>query len=708
MSQSNRPSPAAWGAVPVVPVALAVVAGVLLGNLTLGRPAWPWLLLFGFALIGTLLTVVLRRTTRWWARGGSLLVLVAAFGLAGWRTVATHLPNQANYFLHQVTDDALFGGRIRVIKPSGDRLRAEVSLQEIFTDSSSAPVVGNLLVYLTPDEAAAELRAGDRLVFSGRPKAIGPPLNPGAFNRQSYWARQRTYHSVRLDGPVDWRLAGASDPGLRARADDLRRAWFKRLRQHLSGDELAVATALVLGKRDLLTSEIQSAYADTGAVHVLAVSGLHVGIIFVLINLVLVKLLKLDRFRFGRFVVVVLGVGLIWAFALVSGLSPSVQRAALMFSVVQTGRLWQRPTHVFNTLATAGVVMVLLDPNQLLQVGFQLSFAAIVGIVSFSAVIERSVYWPFGGLRKAWSAVAVSTGAQLGTLPFSLAYFGQFPTYFWASGTLVIATAFAIMGGGVALGLLGGVPVVGTIIGNFLGLLVELQNAVVFWFRQLPWALLETGKLTVAPVLCLAAGILLLAVYAHWRRRWTLLVSLGLLLASFVWARAQVPGADETAVVVYHVFKQTTIDVVHPASQLTIGSQPATTDLFFTAGPHRRQRGYDPTLTLPLSADTTLSEDLMFSAGSWRIHGTEWVVIDGRADGLPLPITASTDYVLLANAPLPADFPNLPPGSDPLLILDGSTPPWKIDDWRALAAERNLRLHVTGTDGAFLLTLRGS
>lgn len=674
-----------------------------------------WLALWAFALLFPLLNLLFPRPQRWisWLANG--LLLLAVFASGGWRASTTYLPERADFFAHHLEAGDLLGGEVIGIKPATKTMRAEVRLTQRFREGSpTTKVSGNVLLYLAPDERTAHLRPGAQIIFTGQPETFRQPLNPGVFDLGAYWHRQHVHHQLFVRSPSDWRTVGQSTGGLIARAEGWRRAWFRTFQDHLQGDKLAVAAALVLGDRDGLTKEIKSAYTDTGAVHVLAVSGLHVGIIFLILRFLLVSLLRLDRRKHGDILVAVLSIVCVWGFALISGLSASVQRAGIMFTILAIGGIGKLKSHVFNTLSLAAIGMLLIDPAQLFRVGFQLSFTAIIGIVAFADPINRLVYLPAKWLRGGWSAMAASTGAQLGTLPLSLLYFKQFPLYFLLSGTVVILSAFAIMFCGLLHGFMAGI--IGfspgaKLTGWLLGSVVSVQNNFIFFFQKLPGALLQIPYFDWVASLLLAVGIGCLAVFARWRRMAVLVTAIFLLLATIFWARTQ--GQSErgkTGLTVYHLAKSSLVDVYAPDGRAwSLGQQPAAENLDWSAGPNRRTVGYEPlkTFPLPTGKDTTLAPGLTLQNERFTVGNTHWLTLNGRDKSPQAEDLTGVTHLLVINDFRLENLPDFSGDNPPLIVLDGSIPFYRYDDWKAKATDEGWPLYLTAEAGAFVWPTTG-
>lgn len=695
---------------PLLFVVMAFGAGVWVADLWGYQPPIYWLISALCTCVLATFSVVTRSVARWPGRLGTIAILFTVFLLGGWRTNATYLPKQATFFTNQLAEGDLLAGVIGPIRPGQKTLRTQVELTYLLNDSlGNRPVTGQLLLYLPPSEKAGRLQAGDKVVFQGDPTRLRPPLNPYVFDLRNYWSRQGVYHQLFLRDDTSWRATGAGATGLRATAERWRTAWFKSFQDHLSGDRLAVAAALVMGKRDLISPEVKSAYADTGAIHVLAVSGLHVGIIFLIIRTIFGRILRLNRTKHGRVALACISTLSVWIFAFVSGLSPSVQRAAIMFTVLAFGGLLKRKSYIFNTLSFAALLMLWGAPNQFFQLGFQLSFTAIIGIVLFTPPLNRMVFWPNSVLRSIWSTLAASTGAQLGTLPLSLYHFGRFPLYFLLSGTVVIISAFAAMLAGLLHGLVAGLfpgSPLANASGGFLGIIISVQNAIIFFFQRLPYALLQVQHFDAWAALLLALAIGGLAIWLRWRKRWAIILFACALLACLLWARTQVPSKDRAAsLIVYHLSRTSLIDVTEGQEAFAFGQEPTPDNLPWSAGPRRETLGYRPAVTLPLTStgDTVINDRIKLEFPLLSIGTTHWFLLDGAVDKLDYSSLKKATHLLVRNKYPIRDFPDFNPDHQPVLIVDGSNPYYLLEQWRQLAAERGLEIWVTAEGGAYEL-----
>jgi competence protein ComEC len=306
-----------------------------------------------------------------------------------------------------------------------------------------------VVVYIQRDSASRGLHYGDKIYVHDFPREVDKPRNPGEFDYRSW------LHNHHITGQIfvrksNWRFVSAEN-GRRSMATAIHlRLWCEQQLHELGlrDDQLAVVQALLLGDDDQMDPALTRAYSISGTLHVLSVSGMHVALLFLVLSWLLKPIRRLLK---GIWIQALLMVLALWFYALLTGASPPVLRAVLMLSVVRIGQLFARQAHILNLLAAAAFILLLIDPYLLMDIGFQLSFIAVAGIVVLQPAVED--WWkPKWRLAKwTWSLISVTLVAQLVTFPLGLYYFGQFPTYFLFSNLIVIPLSTLIMYGGLIL-----------------------------------------------------------------------------------------------------------------------------------------------------------------------------------------------------------------------------------------------------------------
>ncbi|MCL1822330.1 MAG: competence protein ComEC family protein, partial [Prolixibacteraceae bacterium] len=409
--------------------------------------------------------------------------------------------------------------------------RTEVLITAAGNKDSLVSCREHVIVYFAKSDEIAALQPGQQILFNRTPQTIANAQNPYAFDFRSYMARRGIYRQVYLSAG-NCIMAGA-DPKIRARviSETVRgRLLNVYERSGLSGDEFAILSALTLGHKKSLDPEVKQVFSSSGAMHVLAVSGLHVGIVFVAFNLLFSSLKKS---KVGRIVFVMGAIAFLWSYALITGLAPSVQRAALMFSLVQIGGALRRPANIYNTLFASAFILLFLNPMLLFEVGFQLSYAAVIGIVYFQPKITSLYAAPNKIVKYFWELFSVSLAAQIGTFAIACFYFKQFPVWFWISNFVVIPAALVFIIMGILILLTSPFPAVATFIAFVAGKLVHFLYQFLKIVDSLPGALYTGFNFTIWSLAMVIALILTIILFIESRRKFYLSVCMILCILFF-------------------------------------------------------------------------------------------------------------------------------------------------------------------------------
>ncbi len=430
-----------------------------------------------------------------------------------------------------------------------------------------SPAIGTVMIYLRKDSSAAQLKYGDRVWVKNKFAELPPAKNPREFNYKRFMTFRQVHHQIFV-GEDDW-VKSESKGGREWYASilGLRGYLLNVLSLYVSNENsLAVANSLILGLREKLDDELIKAYSSSGAMHVLAVSGLHVGIIYSIIAMVLKFLDRNSKTKIAKSIIIVC---VIWLYAVLTGLSPSVLRAAMMFTMVAVGKNLMRVTNIYNILAGSAFVLLLYNPYYLMEVGFQLSYLAVVGIVMIQPRIYPLLYSRYWIVDQIWMITAVSIAAQIATFPLGLLYYYQFPVYFLVSNLFVIQLSTIILFLGVGLFALHWVPYLSFAIGWLLNGALWLMNAVVIYIDSLPFALLQGISISVPESWFIYAIIGCMVVFFYFHRSSFLLGSL-LMLALFLgWNVAQkIINMQQRKLIVYSIPNTTAIDFIKGTDHL--------------------------------------------------------------------------------------------------------------------------------------------
>lgn len=365
----------------------------------------------------------------------------------------------------------------KILKPSAYHFKYEATVLQVDTLKTK----GKILLNLTKDSILNLLKVDELLYAKPEFISINASLNPHQFTYKFYLEKQNIYQQVFLE-KENFRSLGVDQFSLVGIAAKIRDKVQESLQKYnFKDNELAVINALLLGQRQDISKDLIEEYSKAGAIHILAVSGLHVGIIL----LILSSLLKpLERLKNGRVLKTILIVLLLWMFALVAGLSASVVRAVAMFTFLAIGLSFKRKNVILFSLITSMFFLLLFKPMFLFDVGFQLSYLAVFGIVWIQPKLYK-VYKPKFKLDdKIWQLFTVSMAAQLGVLPLSLYYFHQFPGLFLLSNLLIIPFLGIILISGIIIIILALLNFLPQFLADIYGLIISLMNGFVSWISK--------------------------------------------------------------------------------------------------------------------------------------------------------------------------------------------------------------------------------
>ena len=485
--QGNRSRKHIWHQVPLFRLIWPLIGGIILGiffpNFYVAA------LTASIGLISILILIIFG------VRRNVGLVTMTVFVIVGYGLTILNtdrlFPN--HYSSKELSKQVLFAELTSDAIPRIKSTKAEVRLISAFDGESYEQIQGKLLVYFEKDSQSLDLGVNDTVVLKGWISQISEPKNPNEFNYKRYMGFHQITHQVYVSSK-NWCLVGSGIGFFRWIKDVQHSVLAILADKGLDRDELAIVSALLVGYKHYLSADQVNAFASTGAMHVLAVSGLHVGIVY----LILSRLFKpFHRFRNGKIVTGLTILVMLWIYAGITGFSPSVTRATTMFSFVIGAQLMRRNTDIFNTLATSAMLLLVINPFLIVEVGFQLSYLAVIGIV----VLQPRIYdlWQPNNwlLDKIWAITAVSIAAQTATFPLGLLYFHQFPTYFLVSNLIVIPAATIILPIGILLVSVHWIPLISNVIGFTLERIVHWLNLIIGKIQELPYSLVSGVDITI-------------------------------------------------------------------------------------------------------------------------------------------------------------------------------------------------------------------
>ncbi len=613
-----------------------------------------------------------------------LLVLYLFFSILGYTSLIFRLPqNDKHHFIHyEHSKDITY--KIAVIDKELKASRNYYRYIARIIRVGEIPTTGKILWQIRKDSTPhSAILPGDRFILLQNADTLGHPPNPYAFD-YSEFMKKKNIHYVVYSKYSEIKAIKNTDYNLFHLAQRLRQKIIDVLdAYHIPKREYMVMKALLLGDKRELENELKDQYAKAGIIHILAVSGLHIGILLLFIHFILSFLPNYPSFIAFKSIVTLL---LLFAFALLSGLSPSVTRAVLMFGLITIGIHLQRNPGLLQITAAAFLILLIVNPFYLFDIGFQLSFTAMAGIAIF---YDKFYAWfPYANhfiLKKIYAIIALSLSATLGTLPLTMYYFHRFPGAFLISNLLIIPWLGIMMIFGLLIiigSLFTGLP--GFIIDAYVFLLKAMNNWVQYISGKEIWQVQDSAWSGMAVIAAYIAVVLLFLFWEKKTFKTGVLFLSGIILFQVVLLREKYEMLRSDELIVFHHYKSSIIGVRQGQNTRLWSDLPKDSLLndydwkAYAAHYKGLHVAYEP--AFPVFID---------------FHGKRLQIIDST--GTYFPIQA--DYVLIRKSPY------LHPGivADSLrperFIIDASNYSGVIRLWQ----QSGVKTHYTRTDGAFVL-----
>lgn len=700
-----------WKSNPLARLAVPFLAGIFVGldgPFGQGAPV-PLVWTAGSAALALLLSLLTLPFRYRWVPG---LVFNLSLGIMGYDLAKVHDPSgdpdflglhPAGVFLATITEPPSMTG-------SGQRATTEVTHRLV--DGAFRSWRGEALVAFSGPADGTTLQYGDQVLIATRFEAVRDNSNPHSFSYNRYLLHRGTLHRAWAEAYA-WKKTGLEPEGrVRRLAFRLRDRLLAILRENkVEGQEFAVAAALLLGHTEGLDPELRKDYANTGATHILSVSGMHVGVIYMFLEFLLGFM---NRKRVLRIAKAVLLLVCIWSYAMITGLSPSVLRSAAMLSLPIIGRSMDRPVGMMNVIAASLIGIVAAEPGLLADVGFQLSYFAVGGIVLFYKPIYDLHVTTSWLPDKVWSIIAVSIAAQLATVPLTLYLFHRFPNYFILTNILVVPLSGLIIYAGIIVLATGMVPAVSALLAKGLAGLVWLMNKAIHLMDTLPGSVTD-GVYISLTVMLLLYGILI-AVYLFLltlRKAW-----LWLALALMT-----VLGA----VHLHNILRQ------RGSARLTVYNSPGQSLVLFSAG-NRGTVFYGATRSGSLAGERCLMLPALEDAVAAGVGTTRYYHLSVQRNGLRpagtfLPLLGyngiyqfNESRIVILDRAIPRGIAGTikaevlvirgnPPArveeavrifSPSVIVVDATNSRFRARQWQEGAVTWGVKCHVVANDGAFV------
>ena len=577
--------------------------------------------------------------------------------------------------------DKLITFRIRTTLKSGN-YNAKYIVDVLKVNDAS--VSGKALLNVSRDSLNKVLKVDNIYITSEGFQPIVSTINPYQFNYRSYLEKQYVYKQLYVRPERLFRVS-ENKHTIYGYADLVRETINTKLKIYdFEPDVLAIINALILGQRQDLSKDIYDSYTDAGAVHILAVSGLHVALILLLLNF---ALKPLRRFKYGKEATIIILVVLMWCFAIIAGLSASVTRAVTMFSIIAIGMHLRRPTNIYNTLAISIFVLLLFKPLFLFDVGFQLSYLAVVAIVAIQPRLVKLWQPKNFVLSKVWDYFTVGIAAQFGVVPISLYYFHQFPGLFFVANIIIIPFLGFILGIGILVIILALCNALPKFLVDAFGFIISGMNDLMKWLSLQDSFLFKDISFNgwqVITAYLFAIAFVQMAIQKNYK--WMKFTLVSVLLFQSVNFFTKYDNSTET-LTLFHKSRHTVIGQ-KTQHKLNIYSDLDSLSQFSNLTDY--------------TIGNTITELDAFKIPSFiKMKNNTILVIDSL--GIYKVKQLKPDYILLIQSPrinMDRLIDSLKPEK---IIADGSNYKSYVARWKATCLKQKIPFHYTGEKGAFVI-----
>jgi competence protein ComEC len=553
-------------------------------------------------------------------------------------------------------------------------------------NSQSSISKEKVLLRIQIDSSKSSLEIGDKLLSKAQLKLIAAKRNPYDFDYRNYLLGQNICRQVYLE-KGNWRKLNNFQFSFKRIAFGFRQKLIESLRKKIKNkDVLSVTVALLLGERQFISSKLQQNYANAGVIHILAVSGLHIGIIVLLLHFILQPL---KIFKHGVIIKFVLMLLFLWCYAFLAGLSASVIRAVTMFSFVSFGLVIKHRSNVYHSIITSALILVLVNPFYFFDLGFKMSYIAVFSIVTLYSMLTK-LWQPQNKIIKyLWNMTAVSISAQVGLLPLSLYYFHQFPGLFIVSNLVILPSLGVVLVLGFVLLFLIVFEVDCEICVQSYTVLVHTLNKFITYISNQESWLFDTiyfsGVLLVVSYVSL---VLFVFVLKKIRLRRIYAWGVSLLLFQLVFFYELYKRQHKEELVIYHQYKKTVVSITSDSRVSFYGGVNSKKE-------HLVKNYLEKTGVSLDTIDSEVSSVFKFKEQYILVIGTE---------GIYKISNFNPEIILVKNSPkmnLDRCLEQLQPK---IMIADGSNYPYLKERWKETCEKKKVSFYDTSVLGAFVLT----
>ncbi len=691
-----------WKKAPFIRILLPFLTGILV-QYYFEIPYFIILSLVGIAtslyFIFSAIPLAYRYSFRWIQ--GVLISFIIFF--AGMMTLwQKDVRNDSNWFGHLYNDSSSL--IIKVNEPLIEKeksYKAEGRVEKIIKNGTGKNVTGKILLYFSKEDLMQLPKYGDKILISGGLQLIKNAGNPGGFNYSRYMAFQQTFYQVFLKQNKYVLLNVHNENALYSFIYNARKKVINILQEFVKGNKkvTGIAEALLIGYKEDLDKDVVQAYSNTGVVHIIAISGMHLGLIYAVLVWIFLRLPVIKKSAAVRVVTILV---CLWLFSLITGGSASVLRSAVMFTCILIGKEFFKQTSIYNSLAASAFLLLCYDPFLLWDVGFQLSYCAVVGIVWLQKPIQNLFYSKHKPLQYLWQMCSVTIAAQILTLPICIYYFHQIPTLFLITNLICVPLSTVILFAEILLIFLSSISVVGALLGKFIYVLTWFMNIIIDKCNNLPLSLID--KIYATPTTTAVLYLFVFAAAAGCLQFNKKLIMISLLFFSFfigIWSYGKINLIQQKKIIIYNVSRHTAIDFVAADKYFFLGDEEFKTDgalQNFNLKPAR--------ISLQVNQSRDTLKSIQHSKILWQFYSKKIMIIDTTLSFASIQNKIKVD-VLLITKNANVDISNITSSVMPrCIVFDASNSLWKIAQWKKQCSLLHLPYFTTAEQGAFILDVK--
>ena len=695
-----------WSSRPIVRILLLYIVGILLYRYIPGikdLPTYQFIIASVIFIIPSIYITVNSLPHRFnWVIGITLsfIIMISGILMSSINEVKNAdlvKINNNKEFIAQVVDNPIIGR---------NSVRATVIITKLY-DTLGSHNKTKILCYFETNEISSALRYGDMLFIKAKISTPSPPKNPYEFDYKNHLKSGGVFYTSYLNNN-SWKLIGYDPPNLIiAAAGRIRQSLLNSLQENgLEGNTYSVAAAILLGYDENMVPELKKDFIMAGAMHILCVSGLHIGIIYLVFTFILSFMANNKVNNLIKGIVLLF---IIWAYATITGLSPSILRAGLMLSVFIIGNMIGRSRDSYNTLATSALLILLISPQLLFNVGFQLSYAAVLGILTFHQPLYKLIYIKNKLLDSIWSLTVLSTSAQIATFPIAIYYFHFFPPWYWLTNLVTFPLSFLIIVTGVILVSVIWIPYISVTMGKVLSLLVMSLNYSVGIVKHLPFSGIENIYASFSMLILLYLLIIsFFLLFIQKNKRYILPIMALLFSITLLATYHKYAVLSQRRVVVYSINKHSVIEFIDGNKQIIISDSNfiiAKEKFDFHMKTSRSHWGLDSKNIAMPSSDTIIDGMVKFSSNF--ISHNDFLIYYNKADNQHYTSKEKlfVDYVIVSGRKSVPIIKLKEFIAFNTIIIDPTVPPWEVKSIAEHCNELGIEYYDTRRKGAYVIDL---